>query len=240
LEEDMRTTTFLLSCLATLTLSACPSDGDDGQQMEGSTGAAMDGSGSGTEADPTADPTVDPTGLETGNDSMGDSTGMPAALDCAEYCGIYMDACVDFTEYANEQECMDQCGQWPIGDAADTAGDTLGCRLYHVTVASSADPALHCPHAGPSGDATCADAGAPTCVDYCDTYFDNCTGDLNVYTDVDDCLAQCAPWYPGAVGDTAGNSIGCRTYHSGAPAVGDPDLHCPHAAPGGGGVCVYE
>ena len=45
--------------------------------------------------------------------------------------------------------------------ATFVAGDSLGCRIYHSTVASSIDPSVHCPHAGPNGDGICADDGAP-------------------------------------------------------------------------------
>jgi hypothetical protein len=34
-----------------------------------------------------------------------------------------------------------------------------------------------------------------------------------------------------------GHTIGCHTYHAMA-AANDEALHCPHAGPGGGGVCV--
>ncbi len=240
----MRTKLIAATCLFTLT--ACASaDSDDSGDGGGSTGM-MASEDSGTAA-MTAGASEDTTGAADTQDPMGSSsaamddgsTGAGVELDCATYCGIYLEACVDFTEYANEQECMDQCGQWPVGAVEDTENDSLGCRIYHATVAGSAAADLHCPHAGPSGAATCVDAGAPNCADYCDTYFDNCTGDINVYADLEDCMTQCAPWYPGTMGDTAGNTIGCRTYHAGAPAVGDPQLHCPHAAPGGGGVCVF-
>ncbi|MEZ4469038.1 MAG: hypothetical protein R3F43_32550 [bacterium] len=40
-----------------------------------------------------------------------------------------------------------------------------------------------------------------------------------------------------AAGATEGNSLQCRIYHSGAPAMMDAALHCPHAAADGGGVC---
>lgn len=234
----MRTTLIMLTSTLSLALGGC---GDDGGAMDDSTTAATnDGSTTGGTGTPETTETGDPPVGSTDDGMMDGTTAAVPALECAEYCGIYMEACVDFTEYANDQECMDQCGQWPVGAAEDVGGDSLGCRTYHATVASSADPDVHCPHAGPSGAMTCTAADAPTCADYCDTYFDSCTDDLNVYVDMDDCLAQCAPWYPGTVGDVAGNTIGCRTYHAGAPAVGDPDLHCPHAAPGGADVCVFE
>jgi len=247
----MQKTTTLILCFAVL--GACAEgDEDDGVTVgeSGSVGSTDDTSGgmtgsmtsaaTATTAEPTTgeEPTTtDMTDADssTAGDSTGDDTG--EALSCAEYCGIYSGACVDFNEYANEQDCLDNCAQWPIGEIADTAHDSLGCRTYHVTVASSADPGMHCPHAGPSGDATCAAEDAPQCDLYCTRYFTNCAEDLNAYADMDDCLDQCGGWYPGAEADVEGHTIGCHAYHAGA-AIADPELHCPHAGPGGGGVCV--
>jgi len=252
-----------ISAIAIISLlflgSGCGDDsgGDDGVASgsdTGSGGGDSTGDGPSGETITTTVSTVsagdsgdsgDDDGSTTADDSddsgdSGDSTGGPPALTCESYCSVYLDGCTDFSVYANEQDCMDHCGQWPEGTAEDTAGDTLGCRIYHATVASSTEPELHCPHSGPSGDGVCADKAAPDCATYCDTYMGNCTGDNDVYADLDDCMTQCAPWYPGVEGDTAGNSIGCRTYHGGVPALGDPMLHCPHAGPGGDGVCVFE
>ena len=50
-------------------------------------------------------------------------------------------------------------------------------------------------------------------------------------------MDACKMWYAGTDADTAGDTIGCRTYHAGA-ALGDPVTHCPHASPSGGGVCT--
>jgi hypothetical protein len=52
-----------------------------------------------------------------------------------------------------------------------------------------------------------------------------------------DCATDCAGWPAGEPGDTDGNTTHCRLYHA-EVAVGDPVLHCPHASPDGGGVCV--
>jgi hypothetical protein len=241
----MRTMNWLLPCL--MLIGACEDDSgsrddaDDGTTsamtttMDGST-TEMDGSGTSTSTSSmTATTTSSTTSMDTGDTGSG-STGM-ADLSCEEYCGIYTDACADFSEYANEQDCMDNCAQWPVGSADDTAHDSLGCRLYHVTVASSTDANIHCPHAGPSGADTCVSADAPECDLYCTRYFENCTDDLNAYTDMNDCMQQCSSWYPGTVDDVDGHTIGCHSYHANA-AAGDAPLHCPHAGPGGGGVCV--
>ena len=61
-----------------------------------------------------------------------------------------------------------------------------------------------------------------------------------LYKDEADCLDQCSHFWPGVKGATEGDSVGCREYHAGNPALSDPDLHCPHAGPGGGGVCAVQ
>jgi len=254
----MRTTLWLLTSLFTVTLAACSDDGSDDTGGKTTT-AATDATGS-TAAETTAGestaapttteaPTTDATTTDatttaatttaatTTDATTTDATTGGVELTCESYCEIYATACKDFSEYDNTDACLAQCGQWPPGEVNATAGDSLGCRLYHVTVASTTDPNVHCPHAGPNGAATCVEAGAPTCEAYCNKYFANCKDDLNLYVDEADCAAKCAEWYPGKENDAAGDSVGCRLYHAGA-ALGDAPLHCPHAGPGGADVCV--
>ena len=180
-------------------------------------------------------PSTDPT-TETTDDSTTTGGG---ELSCEAYCATYVTACKDFSEYDNEAACLAQCGQWPVGDPAAIDGDSLGCRTYHVTVASGTEPNVHCPHAGPSGAGVCVSPDAPTCADYCGVYFDNCKDNLNLYDDEADCLATCASWYPGIKDEVVRDTVGCREYHANA-AFGDPDVHCPHAGPGGADVCVIQ
>ncbi|WAS95968.1 hypothetical protein [Nannocystis punicea] len=210
---------------------------------ETTTGTATESTTTGTETETTAPTTTSPTTTSptttTTDDTTTDTTTTGGELTCDAYCGIYQEACVDFAEYDNMQACLDQCGQWPVGTPADTAGDTLGCRMYHVTVASTVDANEHCPHASPNGAGVCVDAAAPACADYCTTYFANCENDLNLYNDEADCLDQCSHWYPGTTADTAGDTVGCRLYHAGV-AQTDDVTHCPHAGPGGAGVCVVQ
>lgn len=84
---------------------------------------------------------------------------------------------------------------------------------------------------GPDGG-----AGTPDCQTYCDTVMASCTKDMAVYASQAICLAACASMPTGAVSDTSGDTVGCRTYHAGA-AKSDPATHCPHAGPGGAGYC---
>lgn len=244
----MRTTTAVL-CLLTLT-TACAAGNDDRDGADTTTAATVGDSGDGSTGAATTMPSSTTTAT-TGGESMtsdpgtsdggatsdgGDTTG-GGELTCDAYCGVYLDGCADHSEYANMQDCLDNCAQWPSGAASDTASDSLGCRLYHATVAASTDPDVHCPHAGPSGAGMCVDPEAPTCDVYCTRYFGNCHDELNAFADMDECMATCATWYPGSDADVDGHTIGCHSYHANA-AVGDPATHCPHAGPGGGGVCV--
>ncbi|MCY1071929.1 hypothetical protein OV090_44705 [Nannocystis sp. RBIL2] len=202
------------------------------------TGTDTENPTTGPDTTTTTSPTT-PTSTTDDTTTTTDTTTTGGEVTCEAYCGIYLDACTDFAEYDNMQACLDQCGQWPVGTPADTAGDTLGCRLYHVTVASTVDANEHCPHASPNGAGVCVDAGAPSCDDYCTDYFANCTADLNMYNDEADCLDQCGHWYPGTSADVDGDTVGCRLYHAGVAAT-DDELHCPHAGPGGAGVCVIQ
>lgn len=254
----MRTSLWLLTSLFAVTLAGCSDDGSDSTTTTSATatatatmtatgtgtdGTGTDGTGTdGTTSPTTGVPTTDATTADTTTDATTDgtsTTGQPVDLSCENYCDIYKTACVDVSEYDNDAACLAQCNQWPVGEANATGGDSLGCRLYHVTVASTTDPLVHCPHAGPSGDGVCVDAAAPTCDAYCSKYFANCTADLNLYNDMADCMTQCAAWYPGNVADAGGDTVGCRLYHAGA-AMADAMTHCPHAGPGGGGVCVTQ
>jgi len=81
----------------------------------------------------------------------------------------------------------------------------------------------------------------PTCEDYCTTFMQNCnasnSANITFYPDHATCLTVCGAFPTGNSGDTSGNSVGCRLYHAGAPALSDPHTHCPHASSSGGNVC---
>ncbi len=88
------------------------------------------------------------------------------------------------------------------------------------------------------------DTPADPCAAYCAEVTTNCTAANAQYADAAACATTCARartapefWSGGATGATSGNSLACRTYHGGAPAVADPALHCPHAGLSGGNLC---
>lgn len=86
---------------------------------------------------------------------------------------------------------------------------------------------------------TSTTSAAPTldCTSYCNVVMNNCTADNAQYTDTATCLGVCAGFTaPGALGDTSGDTLGCRIYHAGAAGMdaASATTHCPHAGPTGG------
>jgi hypothetical protein len=69
------------------------------------------------------------------------------------------------------------------------------------------------------------------CDEFCADEARICTGALEQYTDLANCLAECAGWRRGLEGDTVDNTLDCRIYHLAAaagPGEDDATTHCPH------------
>ncbi|GMV41329.1 MAG: hypothetical protein AMXMBFR64_30450 [Myxococcales bacterium] len=166
----------------------------------------------------------------------------PTDPTCEDYCDAVTAACTgDNAQYASHADCLTYCGQQgklPLGSLSDTSGNTVGCRIYHATVAATpGNAAAHCPHAGPTGGDVCGS----WCDNYCHLAITNCTGGDAIYADAGECTAACeALNSDGAPGDADGDSVQCRIYHLGVAGQGGAmaTTHCPHGAPDGGGVCV--
>jgi hypothetical protein len=75
--------------------------------------------------------------------------------DCANFCAIATAVCGSqpTAPYADNAACLTACAGFadttavPYNTAA-TSGDSLACRMYHLSVASSdaASATTHCPH----------------------------------------------------------------------------------------------
>lgn len=79
------------------------------------------------------------------------------------------------------------------------------------------------------------DAGpGPDCAAYCTLIESACVDELQQYFDRESCLATCALFPVGEPDDQLGNTLSCRVHHA-ELAVADPDPHCYHAGPSGGG-----
>jgi hypothetical protein len=158
--------------------------------------------------------------------AMGGAGGAAPAPTCAEYCGLIQAACTGANgQYASEAICLASCEAFDVGTAADTSGNTLGCRIYHATAAAGG-PDVHCTHAGPGGDGACGN----NCEGFCAIAQDACTGDNAQYADEAACLAECSGFPADTkynTNQTAGDSLACRLYHLTVAAT-DPAVHCSH------------
>lgn len=124
-------------------------------------------------------------------------------------------------------------------ESSTTPADDTGVAADTATATDSgsgADTGASADTASPSD--TGADAPAtPSCATYCDTVGTNCTGAKNPqYLDSARCLAMCAKMTVGTLGDSSGDTVGCRLAQASA-AKDSPDLSCPRAGATGGGTC---
>ena len=78
------------------------------------------------------------------------------------------------------------------------------------------------------------------CSSYCTEVMANCTAANEQYKSKESCMAVCAAFVPGTLGATDGDTLACRLYHGGAPAIADASTHCAHAGPTGGDKDVTD
>ena len=255
----MTTQRFIaLLALAMAPLAGCSSDSSSGTTgTTGGTTASPDTSTTtgGSDAGTTTTAGGDDAGAttaagddagDTGGTGDGGTTGGDAP-PCAAYCDKVTASCTGANaQYADEAGCLAYCGtagKIPAGAAADTTGNTIGCRTYHATVAGSepgTTEATHCPHAGPTGGNVCG----TWCENYCHLAMTNCTGQNAIYADSAACMTACAAITVSQSTDaviTSGDSIQCRIYHLGvAGSEGDTSaaVHCPHGKAAPTEICV--
>ena len=192
-----------------------------------------------------------------------DDSAAAATPNCNDYCTARVANCSEDAT-ACLAACTAAEAGMPAGDLTDTTGNTLGCRMYHTGVAPSAG-AEHCAHGnlfgGSSIDAGNGVPGFP-CVNsnaeaYCSMAMAYCQGNIDndgdsatqdgpLYAGADQtaqymaCMTAANGFAAGNIGDTTGDTLECRLYHveaAGSNPMSAAGIHCPHASPGGGGIC---
>ena len=109
-----------------------------------------------------------------------------------------------------------------------TSMNGRGLRILVVMM-----PLVGCGGDKPQADAA-IDALALDCSTYCTEIQTNCMGANSQYASTAECMAACASFaVASTVNDMTGNTLGCRIYHAGAPAMMAAATHCPYAGPGG-------
>ncbi len=177
--------------------------------------------------------------VNNSNNSNNANNVMDPDPTCDNYCDLVMQNCADENaQYTSRQECMDYCGSvagWDTGTKGETDTNTIACRIYHSNLPAADNPGVHCVHAGPTGGNFCG----TWCDNYCQLAQKNCTGDNSLYNNDGECETACGGFNAtGQAGDTTFDTVQCRIYHAGAPALGQPELHCPHAAEEPTSECV--
>jgi len=169
--------------------------------------------------------------------------------DCTTYCNTFMQNCNasnsnNITFYSDLNNCLTVCAAFPVGSDSDTAGNTLGCRIYHAGTPALGNPGLHCPHASSSGGGVCGT--------YCDAYCSmgraGCNPSNGFPLEGSDtlwntgdagCYNICTTLFPqGAIGnDQSGNTLACRLYHAQVALGSGNTVHCTHASTNGAQTC---
>jgi len=116
--------------------------------------------------------TVAPSHCQHGNAASATcaSTAVAATALCEGFCDFVQTACSGYLPYTSVATCKTACATaaWPDATGAapfpdlNSRTNTMGCRIYHVSVAVSASlQSLHCPHAS-NPSTQCVDVGTTT------------------------------------------------------------------------------
>jgi hypothetical protein len=188
---------------------------------------------------------------ETTNDVC-DGAGVCAGIiepgPCAPYCpGMVAPQCTNSppSEEVCNTACDDLAADATCGplllDALACMGDTPEWTCVIAAVGPGEDtvvvPATEACRAKYLEFETCAQTVQPNCELYCEAVEAVCTDD-NAISFPESCEASCADFPLGDPSATSGNSLACRIYHATVAGKSEPEVHCPHASPDGGGVCV--
>ena len=145
---------------------------------------------------------------------------------CEEYCDSVLANCQGaFGVYVGRATCLSVCRLLPEGGVGDTHVNSVRCRLHQAQLAAEVDePGVHCPGAGPGGDALCGSN--------CDGLCTLMLGACRVFDSEEACQADCrsVPDQNGFnISQSAGNSLQCRLWHASAASQADVP-HCVHAS----------
>lgn len=156
---------------------------------------------------------------------------------CESYCSEAMENCTgEFQIYPSHEICETLCAHFPAGDSDNPEGNTVACRAEQARLAgTTGEPRVHCPSAGPGGNARGNNVGCGTdCEAYCYLHPRLCDIEGESPLEEEECLRQCAglrekPTFSIDVDYDGEDSLECRLVHL-TSAAAAPDAHCWHAA----------
>lgn len=180
---------------------------------------------------------------------------------CDAYCALREAACAEEDglnpEFTQPGYCTMACGELrnlgaysvlqTEGVAAYDNADTLQCRVGHLARVLAnpmlaADECISSRIVPRNQLAPCQDGIDAISLQndretYCRLVQYACSGDLRVYSSIEECEAVSETFVRGEAEDTAANTLRCRRYHA-YNAFEDPGTHCTHAGPTGDGTCA--
>lgn len=166
--------------------------------------------------------------------------------NCDSYCTLLQATCP--TQYGAMANCPQACaalkdtGRFDAN--ADHDGDTVQCRLVHVSNAAgnASAPPTHCPHAGFVSNEYCVAPPdeAPDCAEFCRFNAAACKGDLAVFESNKQCMDVCKALPPGENRNKEENTMGCRRWHIFNSLIDPMATHCSHTSPTGDGHCGID
>jgi hypothetical protein len=133
--------------------------GSSGLGPQGSSGSVGDDSTSNDVS--TGAPGDDSTGAMTGDPSDGSETGAEPSPECVQYCDEFVPHCNELPNieaYDDLDDCLQSCAAFAHGPVGAFDGDTVECRIAHLTFDPMPGPGyyeLHCFHAQEHPTAQC-------------------------------------------------------------------------------------
>lgn len=150
----------------------------------------------------------------------------PPSQQCRDYCSSVMQNCTkEYAVYSGMDTCLGVCARLPPGDTLERE-NSVACRAAQaLQAASTGEPALHCPRAGPGGANHCG----TDCESYCLLMEDSCPAQFHTASCKEKCAALRDEKRFDVDKDHGGDSLQCRLVHVSSATV-NPEGHCQHAS----------
>ncbi|MET0594558.1 MAG: hypothetical protein ABW133_17795 [Polyangiaceae bacterium] len=166
--------------------------------------------------------------------------------NCESYCTLLQATCP--AQYGAMANCPLACAALKdtgkFDAIQDHDGDTLQCRLVHVSNAAGnpAAPPTHCPHSQLVSNEFCVALPdeAPDCAEFCRFNAAACKGDNTVYESNKQCMDVCKALPDGFNREKEENTMGCRRLHIFNSLIDPMATHCSHTSPTGDGHCGID
>lgn len=174
---------------------------------------------------------------ETHCPHAGPTGGEMCGSYCENYCFYSNTHCAELHAYEDIASCVSACDKlMPRGGASAAAdGNSVECRIRYAVEAAKTGDAASCAPADVHGNDVCGS----WCEVYCDLMEANCEGEPSAYADRDACLSACEGFADdGDPEDDSGNTVQCRIYHAGIPALRDAANECGYAAEESTNFCI--